>query len=357
MVDGFIIFGYGAEELLNGGINIQNASLTISNCIIIQFYEYNGSGVYINGGNPSIINCTFSNNNANGNGGGGVYINGGNPSITNCTFSNNYGVLGGGVLSAGNTSITNCIFVNNNADIGGGVYINSGYTSITNCSFYNNTAYKYGGAINSETCVFSISNSVINSNFSPYGAGLYSYVSTFSISTTSFSINIGGAIFVENGNGTLTNVNVTDNNSTSISAGGISVDSNLIDYNYQNSFISGTFVVITGNTGGGAGGIYLNNNASNIFTLTNYTLKNNYYLNEVYPQFNELYCKTYGVPNSVCNCDFPGYDFGYGCLDTKPLGAIVGGVVGAAVGLCLISIVTFVLLQKRHNRKTESTNS
>lgn len=102
--------------------------------------------------------------------GGGMYNRGGNssnqcnPTISNCTFTNNTAVFGAGMFNHGsytsytNPIITNCLFYANTATDGGAAIDNFGIGNfssntnsaspvISNCVFYANTAANTAGAI------------------------------------------------------------------------------------------------------------------------------------------------------------------------------------------------------------------
>ncbi len=149
----------------------------------------NGAGMYIDNGNLTLVNCTFSGNTA-GNYGGGLYVKSGYPTLTNCTFSGNTAKSynGGGLyVESGNTILTNCTFSENTAenDAGGGLYIKDGNTTLTNCTFSENTAKEDGGGM----YVNKGNPTLVNCTFSENTA----------------KENRGGGLYVYSGNTTLKN--------------------------------------------------------------------------------------------------------------------------------------------------------
>ena len=106
-----------------------------------------GGGMYNESGNPTLINCTFSDNLANY--GGGMFNDNSSPTITNCTFSNNSGSAGGGMFNLmSNSTVTNCTFSGNSAVDGGGMYnYESSSPTVTNCTLSGNSAVYRGGGI------------------------------------------------------------------------------------------------------------------------------------------------------------------------------------------------------------------
>jgi len=99
--------------------------------------------------NPTVTNCTFSDNSAYQ--GGGMYnYYDCSPIVTNCTFSRNSSSRYGGGMSngGGRPVITNCIFSGNSASVGGGIYNwNNSRPTVTNCILWDNTATSGGSEI------------------------------------------------------------------------------------------------------------------------------------------------------------------------------------------------------------------
>ncbi len=103
-----------------------------------------GGGMYNEGSNPTLINCSFTNNSTTG-GGGGICSGGSsNPTLDGCTFTNNY--AGAGAMACGLATITGCVFIQN---IGGGI-VSSGSNksnspTISSSSFCENEPYAISG--------------------------------------------------------------------------------------------------------------------------------------------------------------------------------------------------------------------
>ncbi len=103
----------------------------------------------------------YSPNNYNG---GGMYNDGGSPKVTNCTFSENFAFYGGGMYNDSYSSpkVRNCIFKGNFADWSGGGMFNNGSSTVTNCIFIGNIAFGNGGIYNSGSQV--VTNCIIRGN-------------------------------------------------------------------------------------------------------------------------------------------------------------------------------------------------
>jgi predicted outer membrane repeat protein len=102
-----------------------------------------GAGIYMsNNSQPTIQNCTFTNNSARF--GGAITSINGLPKILNCIFKNNttYQYDGGAIWTEGNVEIVNCLFDGNSASRrGGAIYSAHGSNiQITNNTFVNNNA-------------------------------------------------------------------------------------------------------------------------------------------------------------------------------------------------------------------------
>jgi hypothetical protein len=110
----------------------------------------NGGGMYNEGkSSPTLTNCSFSGNSAYRNG-GGMSNNASSPTLTNCTFSGNSSKGGdeswrggGGGMSnhdSSNPTLIRCTFSGNSTQRrGGGMYNNASSPSLTNCTFAQNS--------------------------------------------------------------------------------------------------------------------------------------------------------------------------------------------------------------------------
>lgn len=113
---------------------------------------WNGGAIYSNGGSIAINGGTYSNNNANKNGGAIATVN--NTTISNAEFKNNTSSGGGGAVylyasSAATLSITDTNFAENKStgSSGGAIYCNKELI-VNGGTFYRNSASTYGGVVN-----------------------------------------------------------------------------------------------------------------------------------------------------------------------------------------------------------------
>jgi hypothetical protein len=199
------------------------------NTIIEGFTIFNGSdSLHANGGgmhnwqtSPTLMNCIFTNNTAEGTG-GGMYNYESSPALTNCTFTNNTANAGGGMFNQtlSNITLTNCKFTDNHADNGGGMYNYSGSQTLTNCTFENNTANDSGGGMHN----WSNSPTLTNCTFTDNNAG-----------------NGGGGMFNWYSNPTLTDCTLAGNNA--VDGGGI--------YCFQATITGCSFIQNIATNGGG----------------------------------------------------------------------------------------------------------
>lgn len=119
-----------------------------SNTFIDNKVAFHGGAIYIDSSGlvsvdqskMSLLNCTFSNNTANGV--AGAIYNNGALNTNNCTFIGNTAtVAGGGIGNAqANVNVTKCIFTDNKTNNkGGAIYSNYGNLKVTYSNFKNNT--------------------------------------------------------------------------------------------------------------------------------------------------------------------------------------------------------------------------
>jgi len=119
-----------------------------------------GAGILCENSSPTLINCTFFENVAEGNG-GGLYNSAGSPTLINCTFRWNFAIggNGGGLCSfAGSPGLTNCTFYFNTADFMGGAIYNSGDSpTLTNCTIW----YNFNDGVSSDAGNLTLRNCII----------------------------------------------------------------------------------------------------------------------------------------------------------------------------------------------------
>ena len=121
------------------------------------FYDRNGGGINMRGGNGIVTNCFIFNNLASSKGAGVYYGN-----VNNCFISKNYaGNDGGGTYEC---VVNNCIINKNSAgDDGGGTYNGT----VNNCIISSNSVESAGGG----TCYGTINNCTISGNSAATGGG------------------------------------------------------------------------------------------------------------------------------------------------------------------------------------------
>jgi len=139
-----------------GGLLIHNNSNpTLTNCTFTRNYAESGGGIFSSGSSPTLIDCIFGNNYVQHDG-SGMFSYDGNPKLTDCTFRNNhtsrplYGptTKGGGMYNINSSPVlTDCTFIENSADSGGAMYNKDSSPTLVDCVFKENTAPYYAGAI------------------------------------------------------------------------------------------------------------------------------------------------------------------------------------------------------------------
>ncbi|MHC4520159.1 MAG: right-handed parallel beta-helix repeat-containing protein, partial [Planctomycetota bacterium] len=126
--------GYG------GGIRIEDASPTITECIITNNQAtYYGGGIDCLGGEPEITECVITTNEVTGSAaiGGGINCEDAALKITDCVISNNSSMNVGGGVSCYNASptLSNCFVTNNTAVNGSGQFdLDDSSPTIINCT-------------------------------------------------------------------------------------------------------------------------------------------------------------------------------------------------------------------------------
>ena len=278
-----------------------------------------GGGLYANGVDFSVSECTFQGNRARQRG-GAAYLLESNAIFSNCTFSRNRGSgLGNGLGYAGAIYSKNaflvlnsCQFNNNQADLdGGAIFAEYSEINATSCTFSGNqnATNNGGGALALKFCTLIDNHGTYSSNYSAssggsidatdsnitisyaqfssnqslfYGAGGQFIDCNATISSSLFSGNSansnGGALFLESTPLTLKNNTFTSNQSAYsggaifIKDGNFSANGNSYQQNSAGS--SGGAVAVENGTWNESFGNYLNN--SSIYDGGGLYLKNSF---------------------------------------------------------------------------------
>ncbi len=173
------MYGNGPSQLTlsgNGqylGLEVgPGASLSISEITIRQGYGVSkGAGILNDHGVMYLYHVVFANNLNGGGEGGGFYNDGGEVTIYNSTFWENDAFHHGAISNHGVMTITNSTFTDNSARIGGAIS-NNGTLTIRNSTFSGNIATQIGGGAIDNHGALTVVNSTFFQNGSTYGADI-----------------------------------------------------------------------------------------------------------------------------------------------------------------------------------------
>lgn len=200
--DAVFVAGDNHHRCFNlGGSASTLRGLTIRNGKTQSGYP-NGGGIFCSNTVPRVNGCTFSGNNAEGNG-GGMY--GGTAS--NCVFASDSASWYGGGQYGG--VALDCLFTNNTARYGGAKC--SG--TATNCLMAANSASDEGGGLNNVTATRCI---VVNNHSDTHGAGIARGTANSCLIANNVSKSSSGALYA----GTANNCTIVGN-SALLSSGGV----------------------------------------------------------------------------------------------------------------------------------------
>ncbi len=252
--------GTDATAILDGII------ITAGNANDVAPPHNQGGGMYNNGGNPAITNCTFRRNNTDL-WGGGVWNDTSNSALTSCLFEYNMADEGGGINNARSTvSIIDCNFHQNAARNGGGIANGDGSVpTVTRCDFDNNVASGSGGGLFSNT---SSSPQLVGCRFfgnaAFTGGGMYSDAgpAVSIINCTYFgntAVGDGGAMYMQNSNPMVVNTSFHGNSAQLGDGGGMANFSSATPTITNCTFVDNS-------TGADGGGLSTTNNSDAIVT-------------------------------------------------------------------------------------------
>lgn len=161
-----------------GGVAVDAADLTMSDCRVSGNRANDGGGIWSPGGTLTLTRCTIDDN--IGNRGGGVYAGSGTATITASTISGNGewgGSWGGGIRSKGTLAVIDSTISGNSCMEGCGIYVDAGATlTLTRSLVAGNAAYTSGSGIDIRPGgTATVTASTIAGNAARYnGAGVYS---------------------------------------------------------------------------------------------------------------------------------------------------------------------------------------
>ncbi|MCD4730693.1 MAG: right-handed parallel beta-helix repeat-containing protein, partial [Bacteroidales bacterium] len=240
-------------------IDCINPVITNSN-VEDNFAPHYGGGIRLmNCPNSNIMNCQINNNQAYYNGGGINIENSSNVMIDSCSFLNcQVFEKGGGVCFDNSTGTMNiCEIDSCSADFGGGLYAFGSNLQVTESYINQNQATK-GGGLYSDSCEYQIKGGGFSGNWAyGDGGGIYQRLGIADISGVQFFGNLadqssmfgnGGAIFCEDANLTLSDLNFTSNCALK-DGGGIFSSGSILNLN--NVEFNSNSVWINGSHGGG----------------------------------------------------------------------------------------------------------
>ncbi len=153
VLDGFVIRAGNADGIdpsnRGGGMFIDGGAPTLVDCTFTENYADNGGGLVCSQGADAIlIDCSFDGNRGDLN---GAMLNiASSPKLTNCKFSGNASVNGAGAIankSNSNPTLVQCVFIQNTGLRGGGMWNSISSSTLKNCTFYGNLATNLAGGI------------------------------------------------------------------------------------------------------------------------------------------------------------------------------------------------------------------
>ena len=185
-----------------GGIYMDGSSAILENCVFDLNAAEFGGGLFMLDSSPSISGGLMTSNTASSRG-GAIRMYRSSPDLSNVEITGNSATRGGGahIQLNSNPVFQNCQITSNSADsLGGGLATNSNsVASYIGCIFINNQAtgdnggQGSGAAIYSDTSDIMLDNCLISGNVaSTYGGGMYCWYSSPTVINTAIASNTSG---------------------------------------------------------------------------------------------------------------------------------------------------------------------
>jgi hypothetical protein len=217
-----------------GGVFHWGSTLTIDSSSFISNTAGgggDGGAILNNGGALSMVNCTVTNNIADGVG-GGIASWDGTLSVSNSTVSGNQATgtqsRGGGIFNDGSAVLTNVTVNGNTAiDDGGGIH-NQDPMTMTNATISGNTAGYGGGLLHTDAYTLTIINSTIASNTVTTGSAGPGGIQNYGI------VTFRNTVLAYNQNANCSNADIMISNGHNLDSGttcGLSATGDITDTN------------------------------------------------------------------------------------------------------------------------------
>lgn len=249
ILEGFVISGgagtFVSGEWRGGGMYNDASDPTVLDCTFMNNQADRGSGMFNLGSHPTIRGCLFQDNTATMSG-GGIHNDGSAPVIDSTTFDmNSAGTGAGGGVASFNGSqprITSCLFKNNVAGDGAGLYGEDGAVTIVRTVLEDNTSSGDGGGVVNINSDASVTNAIFQNNEALRGGGWFEFGGASEMTNVLFAGNDassnGGAIYVDGAGSPSVSHGTISNNLAGGLGGGVFVG-NLSSLNTANSIYFG----------------------------------------------------------------------------------------------------------------------
>jgi len=177
-----------------------------------------GGGIQLNGGNLTLTNIMFNNNDA-ADQGGALYIGSNSSTVTldGVTISDGTAVSGGAIYNNGTLNASNLTLTDNSATNGGGIYNNGTATLDDQSAAQRNNATEMGGGFyNASSATLTILNSDVANNDAANGAGIANegmlQTTNINIGSLNVATQAGGGLYnADTGQATLLDSTVVQN--------------------------------------------------------------------------------------------------------------------------------------------------
>jgi hypothetical protein len=159
----FTILTVGAGDVNLVRVNFRNGGG--------NYYD-NAGAIENKGGNITVLDGTFADNNTSDEGDGAIYNDSGNLTITSVYFTLNDAEAGGAITNNATLTLRSSRFFDNSANMGGAIY-NTGTAAVIGTTFTENDAFEGGALSNTGHAALSSVTIKNNSAEAAVGGGIY----------------------------------------------------------------------------------------------------------------------------------------------------------------------------------------
>lgn len=224
-ISGVLLKSFTISDTVGGGIELEDSTMTVEDCLISGNSASSGGGIYIVNSDLTVKNTTVYNNQVIYEGAGIAVLDSSALMLDDVLVWDNYALhatdaMGGGIFinTDSTANMDRCRVLGNSAIFGGGIYWRSSGGYLRRSLIFDNDSFLDGGGMFVDDSDPKITRTEISANNSTqrFGGGIYLYQSPDAalhncVIDRNYSWDIGGAIVCHESSATIVNNTIVSN--------------------------------------------------------------------------------------------------------------------------------------------------